>query len=308
MAVARREWMIWHFKGHPYGRDPLEELKTVPTITQNDLKGFLKRYFVPSNMVVAISGDIEKNLALKGLENFFQSLPQNQAPGRKIKDPDETPPVLALIHKPGQVQSQVIMGLPGVKRTHPAYWKLSLLMDILGGDESLIYRRLRDDLGLSYATWFYQTYRWKAGMLIGYIGCKGDRTSEAINETVKIMDLLKKDVPKEDFEQKRLEALNSFVFNVDSPSELVETYSHYYLRNEPLDTLERIQDAFINAKREELKNLAKEFLDPEKLQIFVVGDKNTRVKKKDGTKVTLEENLKTLAKILNLPYKEIALR
>jgi predicted Zn-dependent peptidase len=181
-------------------------------------------------------------------------------------------------------------------------------MDILGGDESLIYRRLRDDLGLSYATWFYQTYRWKAGMLIGYIGCKGDRTSEAINETVKIMDLLKKDVPKEDFEQKRLEALNSFVFNVDSPSELVETYSHYYLRNEPLDTLERIQDAFINAKREELKNLAKEFLDPEKLQIFVVGDKNTRVKKKDGTKVTLEENLKTLAKILNLPYKEIALR
>ncbi|RLA93903.1 MAG: hypothetical protein DRG25_03640, partial [Deltaproteobacteria bacterium] len=308
MAVARREWMIWHFKGHPYGRDPLEELKTVPKVTRNDLKEFLEKYFVPFNMVVAISGDIEKDLALKGLEKLFHSLPQSQAPGRKIKNPVETPPVLALIHKPGQVQSQIIMGLPGVKRTHPAYWKLSLLMDILGGDESLIYRRLRDDLGLSYATCFYQAFRWKAGMLIGYIGCKGDRTSEAIYETVKIMDSLKKGIPKEDFELKKLEALNSFVFNVDSPSELVETYSHYYLRNEPLDTLERIQNAFIKSKSEELKKLAKEFLDSEILQIYVVGDKNTKVKKKDGTKITLEEDLRVLAKTLNLPYKEIALR
>jgi predicted Zn-dependent peptidase len=122
------------------------------------------------------------------------------------------------------------------------------------------------------------------------------------------MRSLKNDVPQKNLDQKRLDALNGFVFNVDTPFQLVETYAHYQLRKEPLDTLERIQDAFMSANRGELEVLAKKLLDPKKLQVFVVGDKATIVKNKDGTNITLEEDLKALAKELGLPYKEIALR
>ena len=307
-TVAWREGVIWHFKGHPYGRDPLMGLKTIPTITREDLKGFLKMYLVPSNMVIAVAGDIEKSDVKKGLEKFFQDLPKGGAPERDLKDPAETPPVLALIHKPGQVQSQVRLALPGIKRTHPDYWKMGLLINIFGGSDSLMYTRLRDHLGLVYAAGFYQTYKWKAGMLVGYIGCKGDKTSQAIQGTVKIMNGLRKNVPEKELEQKRLDALNGFVFNVDTPSELVNVYGHYHMRNEPLETLERIQDAYIGATREELWILAGKFLDQKKFQIFIVGDKTIKVKKKDGVAVTLEDDLKALAKTLDLPYKEIELR
>ncbi|MBW1861779.1 MAG: insulinase family protein, partial [Deltaproteobacteria bacterium] len=307
-TVSRREGMIWHFKGHPYGRDPLKGLEMIPKITREDLKRFMESYFVPSNMVVSVAGDIEKVNVLKGLRKLFQALPKSEAPERKLDDPAETPPVLALIHKPGQVQSQVTLVLPSVRRTHPAYWKMNLLMNIFGGSDSMMYTRLRDDLGLVYSGWFYQAYKWNAGMLVGYIGCKGDKTGQAIEETVKIMTALRNDVPKKDLEQKRLDALNSFVFNVDTPAGLVEAYSRYHMRKEPLDTLERIQDSFISATREELEVLAKKLLDQKKLQVFVVGDKNTRVRKKDGTEVTLDEDLKALSKKLGLPYEEINLR
>jgi predicted Zn-dependent peptidase len=307
-AVVMREGMIWHFKGHPYGRDPLQGLETIPAITREDLKGFLKKYLVPSNIVAAVAGDIEKTDVVKGLERLFQALPRSRVPVRKLDDPAQTPSVLALIHKPGQVQSQVALLLPSLKRTHPEYWKMSLLMNIFGGNNSLMYTRLRSDLGLIYSAWFYQTYKWQAGLLVGYIGCKGDSTSQAIQETVKIMTGLEANVPKEELEQKRLDSLNSFVFNVDTPSELVEVYGRYYMRKEPLDTLDKIQDAFIMASREELEILAGRLLDPKGLQIFVVGDKATRVKREDGTEVTLEDDMKTLAKTLGLPYKEIKLR
>ncbi len=42
--------------------------------------------------------------------------------------------------------------------------------------------------------------------------------------------------------------------------------------------------------------------------MFVVGDKATRVKREDGTEVTLEDDMKALARTLDLPYKEIKLR
>ena len=110
---------------------------------------------------------------------------------------------------------------------------------------------------------------------------------------------MKKDIPERTFEQKRLDALNSFIFNVDTPHALVETYGHYYMRNEPLDTLDKIQEAFIQASREELKQLARMHLDPDAVQIVVVADRSTRV----NSALTLEEDLKEMAEKLKLPFK-----
>jgi predicted Zn-dependent peptidase len=307
-AVSMREGMIWHFKGHPYGRDPLKGLETVPQITRDDLLAFLRNYFIAPNIIACVAGDIEEEPMLQSLGKLFRSLGKGQGHERQIEDPQRTPPVLALIHKPGQFQSQVIMILPSVKRTNPDYWKLSLLMNLFGGNESLMSTRLRDDLGLVYSAWFQEDYRWKAGMLIGYIGCKADKTGEAIAEIAKIMTALGTRIPEDELEQKRLDLLNSFVFNVDTPSELVGVYGRYYMRKEPLDTLDRIQDAFMSSRGEELEALARRFLDPKGLQIFVVADKTTNVKRDDGAVRSLEENLKSLSTQLGLPYAELPLR
>ncbi len=307
-AISAREGMIWRFKDHVYGRDPLLGLNTIPTITPGDLGDFLQAYFTPANMVAAISGSIDKESAVNGLETLLGALPDHPAPARDIGDPAPTPPVLALIHKPGQVQSQAALGLPSVKRTHPDYWKMSLLMDIFGGGSSLMYTRLRDDLGLVYSAGFHQTYKWRAGLLTGYIGCRGDKTADAIREALHIMDALHAEIPETKFRLKRLDVLNGFVFNVDSPPELAKVYARYHLRGEPLDTLEKIQDAFIGATREELEGLARAHLRPKAIQIFITGDKTTLVEKENGERITLEQDLKALAKSLELPYREIPLR
>ena len=307
-SVAMRESKIWHFKHHPYGRDPLAGLKTIPAVTGEDLKQFLGKYFVPANMTVAIAGDIEKPKIIAGLKKFLNAFPQTKAPQRNLNDPAATPPVLALINKPGQVQSQIIMYLPSQKRTHPDYWKTSLLMNVFGGNDSLMYKRLRDDLGLVYSAGFYQTYKWNAGQLIGYIGCKGDQTGAAIKETLTIMDALRREVPAKELELKRLDALNSFVFNVDTKTELVDVYARYHLRKEPLDTLERIQEAFMKADQKNLRRLAAELFDLQKIQIFVVGDKSIPLTSDGGQQITLEANLMALAKKFNLPYRELELR
>jgi predicted Zn-dependent peptidase len=268
----------------------------------------MRAYFVPSNMVVAVSGDITKKAALTGIGKLLKSLPQNKAPVRRLDDPVPQQPVLAFINKPGQVQSQVILALTGMKRTHPEFWKMRLLADIYGGSDSLMYTRLRDDLGLVYSAGFFQTYKWNAGLLMGYIGCRGDQTRTAIKETINLMVSLRDRIPTDELERKRLEALNSFVFNVDTPSMLASTYSRYQMRGEPLDTLDKIQDAYIAATDEDLLELAREYLNPNSVQIFIVGDKSTRVKSETAGDRTLEDDLSLLAQELKLPFRRIQLR
>jgi len=168
--------------------------------------------------------------------------------------------------------------------------------------------RLRDDLGLVYSAGFYESYTWSSGVLFGYIGCKGDQTVPAISETIKIMKALGQTVPQKELDQKRLDALNSFVFNVDTPADLARVYARYYMRKEPLDTLDKIQDAFFSAKKDDLRRLAAEYLIPDNVQIFVVGDKNIKVKGSAGHESTLDDMLRDLADSLGLPYVELELR
>ena len=307
-AVAMRESMILRFPGHPYGQDPLEARIALPKLSAEDLRQFLKTYVIPSNLIVAVSGDIDSRRVEDGLTRFFAKLPAGAPPAREMSDPNGAPSLMALIHKPGQVQSQVILTMPGVKRTHPDYWKSSLLMSVFGGNDSLLYKRLRDDLGLVYSAGFYQTYKWQAGLLMGYIGCKGDKTPQAISETLSIMSGLRQEVPESEVRQKRLDALNSFVFNVDTKSDLVAVYGRYALRNEPLNTLELIQNAFFDASRADLQRIARDLLNAANLQITVVGDKSMPVHQDDGSVKTLESALQSLAANLGMTFKELPLR
>ena len=307
-AVAGREWARIHFEGHPYGRDSLAALETLPQIDAAMLADFLKTHIVSSKVVATVSGDISIEDANQAVDDILSILSDQAAPPRTLELPSETAPVLALVHKPGQMQSQVMMGLTGPVRTDPDYWKLNLLVDLFGGEDSLVYKRLRDDLGLVYSAGFFQPYRWQAGMVMGYIGCKGDQTATAILETVKLMQAVRTSIPEEQFEINRQDALNSFVFNVDTPADLVNVYGRYALRGESLNTLDLIQEQYITATPDDMARLANEWLDPAKLQIVVVADKSISVQNEKGALIILEEALKDAARNLNLTYKEVALR
>ena len=95
---------------------------------------------------------------------------------------------------------------------------------------------------------------------------------------------------------------------MDTKADLVRVYGRYAMRREPLDTLDKIQDAFFSADREELRKLAEELLSSPKIQIFVVGDKSIPVNTEGGQTQTLEQNLMDVAQKIGLPYKEVELR
>jgi zinc protease len=169
----------------------------------------------------------------------------------------------------------------------------------------MLYTRLRDDLGLVYAAFAGQAFRWEAGMITGYAGCRADRTVETIEETIGLMKSLHQRVPHGRLEAKRLDVLNSFVFNVDSPKELVTVYGRYLLRGEPLDTLHRIQRDYLSATADELRRIAGEILDPAALQVFVVADGSTPSRDRQGGETTLREALKLFAENSRLPFLEM---
>ncbi len=125
---------------------------SIEAITGEDLRAFHRRWFVPGNFVVAVSGDFERDTMIAHLETLFANWPF----------PGETPPPIpadTAMAKPGVYvvdkdvnQGRVVIMLPGVKRDDPDFPALQVMNDILGGGgfTSRIMNRVRSDEGLAY--------------------------------------------------------------------------------------------------------------------------------------------------------------
>ena len=68
------------FAAHPYHRPTVGWMSDLNSFSATDAQKFYDKYYVPSNMVVAVAGDIKEAQALPILEKYFGRLPAHAHP------------------------------------------------------------------------------------------------------------------------------------------------------------------------------------------------------------------------------------
>lgn len=151
-AIESREHGFLSF-GENFWANRYSTATSINGLSREDLEKFHQRWFHPSNFVVAVSGDFDRNEMIQKLEKEFAdwpftgevapAIPTNTtfaAPGVYIVDKDVN-------------QGRVGMILPGVLRDNPDYFAIIIMNDILGGGgfTSRIMSRVRSDEGLAYS-------------------------------------------------------------------------------------------------------------------------------------------------------------
>jgi predicted Zn-dependent peptidase len=68
------------FAAHPYHRPTIGWISDLNTFSATDAQKFFDKYYVPSNMVVAVAGDIKAAEAMPMLEKYFGRLPTRPHP------------------------------------------------------------------------------------------------------------------------------------------------------------------------------------------------------------------------------------
>ena len=127
---------------------------SIDSITREDIEAFHRKWFVPANFVVAVSGDFDRDEMIAKLDKLF-----NMAIWRAVPNPPVVPTNTEfaatgtyLVNKPEVNQGRVDMMLPGITRDNPDYFSIIVMNDILGGGgfTSRIMNRVRTEEGLAY--------------------------------------------------------------------------------------------------------------------------------------------------------------
>lgn len=179
--IANRLWWKTAFPDHPYGRPNNGTLESVPTLTADDLRGYVKRVLARDTLKVSVVGDIDAATLGRVLDRVFGGLPAKSelaaipsiplhAAGRRIVVDLDVP------------QAVLSLGGTGISRKDPDFIPAFVVNHILGGGSfsSRLYNEVREKRGLAYGVYSYLLPLDHTALFMSGTQTRADKAGEAL--------------------------------------------------------------------------------------------------------------------------------
>lgn len=257
----------------PYAR--MAEYATVAAVEREDLVSWHKKYVVPANVILGVTGDFDLQGMEATIRREFGSMPAGERlvrPNEKFSGPK---PGIYFVPKEDVTASQVQMVDLGIKRDNPDYFALEVFNQFFGGSfSSRLFSNVRSLKGLAYAVGGGVGSRFDhPGMIHLHMGTRSGTTAAAIDALYAEIDALKSNPPtKEEVELAKASILNSLIFRLDSREKVMIESMTYELFDYPPNFLERYRKGVEKVTAADLSRLGQKYLRKNRLAILVVGN------------------------------------
>ena len=280
-AIAQNNFnLLIYGKDNVRSRSTLGTIASVNAITLDDLKAFYKKSISPSVARMHVVGALGKTAITNPLARLGAKWAAQPVTINEYATP--APPQKSQVYfydVPEAKQSVIRFGYPALAATHPDYYPVTIMNYILGGGgfASQLTQQLREGKGYTY------------GINSGFSGTNAAGpftigSSVRTNVTLESAELVKRileDYPK-NFTEKDLETTRSFLIKSNARAfetagaklNMLENISKYGWKYDYVKDREQVVN---NMTVEQIRMLAKKYLDPNKMIWFIAGDAKTQL-------------------------------
>ena len=186
------------FGANPYAWDPLGRRESVEKLDRNALIAYYRRFYVPGQIVLAVSGDVKSAEVVAQVQRIFGTM----APGKVEMPAVPAPPPMAATREvvvvPG-AQAQILMGTLAPSLTDPDHPPLKVLTAILGGGmASRFFSELRDQQALAYTTLALYPSRVDTSAFVAILGTAPENISKAEPALTQQLERVRKEAASDD--------------------------------------------------------------------------------------------------------------
>lgn len=260
-----------YWPGHPLGWPVLGTRDTIVTLDRTVLAGFLERSYRPDRMIVAAAGRIDHDVFVDQCRRHFLDMTGTTETGEADR-PDFRPGIFAAQRDIEQVHA--VMGFPGISVTDPRREVAEVLVSAIGGGmSSRLFQKVREERGLAYSIYAFQS----SFRDIGYTGIYAATSREHLTETVRLIleDVLA--VARDGLSASELERSKShLVGSIPLALESTESQMFRLARNQMYFgrevALDEVVRSIENVTAEDVVLLAREIFAFDRLGIALVGD------------------------------------
>jgi len=144
------------FTTHPYGRPVIGTATSVAGFTRDDVLAFYRRWYVPSNMVLVVVGDVDRAMVDGAVARYFGegAAPATPRPARPAEPPQNALRVAIARRDTQDAHVGVAFHVPDLAAAEtPAIELLSILLG--QGESSILFDRVQRQTGLTQEVYAY---------------------------------------------------------------------------------------------------------------------------------------------------------
>jgi zinc protease len=271
-SVANLRLFLELFPNHPYGRPAEGYPESIEAITQEDLQAFVARRFSRDALVVGVVGDITAAGLAPLLASSFGELTQRAAPVA-IDEAIPTAGGRPIIVDMPVPQSIVLFAQPGLKRTDPDFYALTIIDRVLGGSfTSRLYREVREKRGLAYSVSTSLVAFDHAALIVGSVATANERVSETLRVVrEQWRQIAETGITPAELADAKAYLTGSFPLRFTRSSSIAHMLVGMQLQSLGIDYFDR-RNALIEAVTlEDVNRVAQSLLRPEALVFVVAG-------------------------------------
>ncbi|MBX7118466.1 MAG: insulinase family protein [Gemmatimonadaceae bacterium] len=216
-AIAQRAFARGLYGDHPYGRAADEA--SVKAITRDDLVAFHQARVRPNQALLVVAGAIDTLEARQLAEQAFGAWGgvAGAAPVTRPA-PQRARSEILLVHRPGSVQSNIIVGNTTWMATDARGYALTIANQILGGaSDSRLFQILREQKGWTYGAYSGVDRRRGLGAFSATAEVRTEVTDSALVELLAQVRRMGAEAPPADeFERQRQTLVGRFPLQVET--------------------------------------------------------------------------------------------
>ncbi len=274
--IERREWSRLVY-GDGFWANRLATKASVDAITVDDAQGLVARLMHAGNVVVAVSGDFERDAIKAMLERTLGTLPKG---GDTVPPPpadvQQAEPGVYVVNKPDVNQGRVSAGQLGVKLGDPDEFALRVGNDILGGGgfTSWITLRVRSDEGLAYHAASYFTFPVAyPGYFRAVFQSKSRTCPGALGITMELIEKIRSEkVSDDELKTSKASFVDTFPRRFESAERTAAIFARDELMGIPHSYWTEYRKKVEAVTPDAIQAAMKRHLDPSKMVILVVGN------------------------------------
>ncbi len=249
--------------GHPYGHSILGTRPTVEALSAEDLRRIHERAYGRPSLVVAAAGAVEHDAVVAAVSRHFETVGNGRGP-EALATPSPLEPSDRQVERPG-AQTHVVLGGRTFPHGDPRRFALILLSTALGGGmSSRLFQRVREELGLAYAVYSFQSF-YRAGGSVGvYVGTRpewADRAVDVIREELR--RVADEGLPAPELEDAKGQVKGQMVLGLESPGGRLHRLAMQALNEEPRRTVDELVARIDAVTTDQIEAVAAEWLNPE---------------------------------------------
>lgn len=280
------------FRKVVYGEAPLSVAsatkESIQGVNSEDLKRFHDAHYLPGNSILGVTGDFHTDEMRTMVEKYFGGWTGGaEAAAALPKTAAAQPTKIMLVDRPDSVQTYIIGGDRGLKRTDPEIYSLTVMNRILGGGpQARLFLDLREAHGYTYGA--YSNFstdmypgHWAAVSPVRTPVTDGAMT-QFIYEFKKIND---EAVPQDELGEAERAIVAGFALSLEQPEQILTSWLTVKEFGLSMDYWDKYPDHIAAVSAADVQSAAKRFVDLEHLQWVCVGDRKQieSVLKKYGT-------------------------